>query len=85
MDGNNLTSSGSPDLLRSSPFRRAAADEDYIAALEARSYIDTAIGIVMGKHDCTRDAALAGLERMAAQFNITTFELAKALTSSSGS
>ena len=72
------------DLLRWPPFRRTAADEDYASVVEARSCMDMAVGIVMGKHDCTRSAALVRLQRIAAQFDITTLELAKALVAGSG-
>jgi AmiR/NasT family two-component response regulator len=84
MDDSELTDNDVSDLLASPVFRRTATDEDYAAAVETRLHIDTAIGITMGKHDCTRHAAVANLQRLASQFNITLLELAKGLSSSSG-
>jgi AmiR/NasT family two-component response regulator len=72
------------DLLRSPDFRRSACDEDFQSALEARMLVDTAIGIVMGKHDCDRDRALTYLQRTARTFDVTVLELARGLVSASG-
>jgi AmiR/NasT family two-component response regulator len=84
MDGSNVTSGEDSDLFPTSTFRQTAPDEDYAAALEGRSDINTAIGIVMGKHDCCRETALAGLQRNASLFDVPLLELAKALISATG-
>ena len=84
MDGDDELGDDGQDLLRSRPFRTTAPDDDYASAVEARSCVDTAVGIIMGKYDCTRDAALVRLQRTASQFHVTTLELARALVSSSG-
>ena len=71
------------DLLRSPQFRRTASDEEVETALEGRRLVDTAVGIVMGKHDCTRATALSNLQRTARTFDVTVMELARGLVSAS--
>ena len=84
MDDDDVPGDEDLDLLGWPPFRRTAADDDYASVIEARSCMDTAVGIVMGKHDCTRSDALVRLQRIASQFHITTLELARALVSGTG-
>lgn len=85
MDSSEVTGRETSDLLTSLSFRRTVSDEDYVAAVKARQDVDTAVGIFMGKHDCTQGDALAGLQRTASTFDITLLELAQALIASSGS
>ncbi|MEG9246529.1 ANTAR domain-containing protein [Arthrobacter sp. Soc17.1.1.1] len=72
------------DLLRSPSFRRTATDDEFEAALEGRRLVDTAVGIVMGKHDCDRVTALSNLQQTARTFDVTVAELARGLVSSAG-
>ncbi|WP_160317604.1 ANTAR domain-containing protein [Arthrobacter sp. RIT-PI-e] len=72
------------DLVGASDFRHTASDKAFDVALEARSLLDTAVGIVMGKHDLDRASGLANLQRTAQTFNVTVLELARGLVSTSG-
>ena len=72
------------DFLRSPNFRRTASDDDFDLALEARTVVDLAVGITMGRHDCDRNSALTTLLRTSRSFDITVLELARALVSSTG-
>lgn len=72
------------DLLGSSHFRRTSSDTDFAHALEARMVVNTAVGIIMGRHDCDQRVARANLQRTARTFNVTVLDLAKGLISSSG-
>lgn len=72
------------DLARSPGFRNSASDEDFRSALEVRSLVDTATGIIMGRHECDRDRARAYLQRTARTFEVTVLELARGLVSASG-
>jgi AmiR/NasT family two-component response regulator len=69
----------SADLLKSSRFRRTASNDDFDAAVQARMIINTAVGIIMGKHDCSQEAALGTLRRAASTFTITELDFARAL------
>lgn len=84
MDSSDVTGMEDSDFLVSLPCRRTVTDEDYAAAIEACQCVDTAVGVFMGKHDCTRQTALASLQRTATTFDITLLELAEAFTASSG-
>lgn len=72
------------DLLDSPHFRRTSSDTDFTHALEARMLVSTAVGIIMGRHDCDQQAATANLQQTARTFNVTVLDLAKGLISSSG-
>lgn len=71
-------------VLSAPDFRRTASDEEFDAALEARSAVDLAVGITMGKHDCDRDLALATLLRTSRSFDVSLLELSRAIISSIG-
>jgi AmiR/NasT family two-component response regulator len=72
------------DNVFSSAFRHTATDDEFDQALESRAFIHKAVGIVMGRNDCSPDTALSNLHRIAKDFNITVLDLARGLVEASG-
>ena len=58
------------------------ARDDLNAAMQSRTGIDTAIGIIMAQNKCTRDAAFAILSRASSHRNIKIRDLAASIIAS---
>ena len=71
------------DSLDSPDFRQNASADEFRHALESRMLVERAVGIVMGRNDCTSDVASSTLQRTAETFDVTVLELARGLIATS--